>query len=222
MYNFISIFEINTFGGYSTRPLLDVAMGPYKGKKTGEHALLRQLMPSIKAGDVVLGDCYYPSYFLMASLILTGIHGVFPAHFARKSDFRRGKRLGKKDHLVSWKRPVRPSWMTQEEYDAFPDTITVRELAVEVKQPGFRTKIRILVTTFLSPDDVNKFDLANLYGLRWFVGVSRLRTLHLVGESPTEVKDSSLVAWEASWRESKTMEPSDNIFRKEYAQCTRL
>jgi hypothetical protein len=60
------------------------------------------------------------------------------------------------------------------------------------------------------------------YGLRWEIGVSRLRTLHLVGESPTEVKDSSLVAWEASWRASKTMEPSDNILRKEYAQCTRL
>ena len=60
------------------------------------------------------------------------------------------------------------------------------------------------------------------YSLRWEIGVSRLRTLHLVGESPTEVKDSSLVAWEASWRASKTMEPSDNILRKEYAQCTRL
>jgi hypothetical protein len=60
------------------------------------------------------------------------------------------------------------------------------------------------------------------YSYRWQIGVSRLRTLHLVGESPTEVKDSSLVAWEASWRESKTMEPSDTIFGKEYAQCTRL
>ena len=73
----------------------------------------------------------------------------------------------------------------------------------------------------------NKSNLAcrqavKLYAKRWNIGVSRLRTLHLVGESPTEVKDSSLVAWEASWRESKTMEPSDNIFRKEYAQCTRL
>jgi hypothetical protein len=65
-------------------------------------------------------------------------------------------------------------------------------------------------------------DIVSAYTMRWLVGVSRLRTLHLVGESPTEVKDSSLVAWEASWRESKTMEPSDNILRKEYAQCTRL
>jgi hypothetical protein len=64
--------------------------------------------------------------------------------------------------------------------------------------------------------------IIRLYSKRWKIGVSRLRTLHLVGESPTEVKDSSLVAWEASWRESNMMEPSDNIFGKEYAQCTRL
>ena len=34
--------------------------------------------------------------------------------------------------------------------------------------------------------------------------------------------DSSLVAWEASWSESETMRPSDNMLRKEYAQLTRL
>jgi hypothetical protein len=35
-------------------------------------------------------------------------------------------------------------------------------------------------------------------------------------------RDSSLVAWEAPWRESKTAMPSDNILGKEYAQRTRL
>ena len=34
--------------------------------------------------------------------------------------------------------------------------------------------------------------------------------------------DSGLVAWEASWRESKTAEPSDNMLGKEYARRTRL
>src|SRR5216683_8348265 len=35
-------------------------------------------------------------------------------------------------------------------------------------------------------------------------------------------KDSGLVAGEASWRESKTAEPSDNMLGKECAQRTRL
>lgn len=36
------------------------------------------------------------------------------------------------------------------------------------------------------------------------------------------LKDSSLVAGEAPWRESKTAEPSDNMLGKECAQRTRL
>jgi len=36
------------------------------------------------------------------------------------------------------------------------------------------------------------------------------------------LKDSGLVAWEASWRESKTAEPFDKILSKEYEQCIRL
>jgi hypothetical protein len=59
------------------------------------------------------------------------------------------------------------------------------------------------------------------YRYRWQIGVSRLRTLHLVGGSPTEVKDSNLVAWEASWHASKTMEPFDKVSRKGYEQYTR-
>ncbi|CAL8481765.1 protein of unknown function (plasmid) [Caballeronia sp. S22] len=50
----------------------------------------------------------------------------------------------------------------------------------------------------------------------------QLRTRDPVGESPTEATDSSLVAWEASWRENKMTEPSDSMLRKEYMQRTRL
>lgn len=42
---------------YTTGAVLDLAIGPYSGKETGEHALLRQLMSVFKVGDVVLADC---------------------------------------------------------------------------------------------------------------------------------------------------------------------
>jgi hypothetical protein len=35
------------------------------------------------------------------------------------------------------------------------------------------------------------------------------------------LKDSNLVAWEAPWRETKTVEPSDTIFNKENMQHSR-
>src|SRR4051794_18870904 len=40
----------------------DLAMGPYKGKETGETALFRKMLDALEAGDVVVGDRCYSSY----------------------------------------------------------------------------------------------------------------------------------------------------------------
>ena len=63
-------------------------------------------------------------------------------HQKRKTDFRKGKRLAKDDHIVNWPKPERPEWMTVEEYATYPDSIEVREVRVRVETPGFRTKQR--------------------------------------------------------------------------------
>lgn len=179
---------------YITGVVLDLAIGPYSGKKTGEHALLRELMASFSENDILLGDCYYPSFFLMATLIKHGTSGVFPAHAARKSDFRKGKRLGRKDHIVTWKKPVKPNWMDVADYNEFPNEISVREVSIENYRPGFRSKTRILITTFLDSSIVSKSDLSALYDCRWFVELT-LRsikdTMHmdiLRGKTPDMVR----------------------------------
>ena len=41
---------------YATGVLLDLALGPCRGKKTGEHALLSQLLPTLTSNDLRLGD----------------------------------------------------------------------------------------------------------------------------------------------------------------------
>lgn len=158
---------------YATGVLLDLALGPCQGKETGEHALLRQLLPGLTSDDLLLGDRYYSSFFLMAILIMRGISGVFPLHHTRQPDFKTGTLLGKKDHIITWKKPAKiPNWMTREEYDTFPDEISVREVAVEIKQPGFRAKTLILVSTLLDSLDVSKTTLASLYSCRWFIELS--------------------------------------------------
>jgi hypothetical protein len=93
----------------ATGVVLDLAAAPYSGKETGEHALLRQIIHAFQPCDVALGDCYYASFFLIAMLMEMGVDAVFPIHSSRNTDFRRGKRLGKKDHLVSWKKPAKIS-----------------------------------------------------------------------------------------------------------------
>ena len=48
-----------------------------------------------------------------------------------------------------------------------PGNITVREVRVYVEQPGFRTKVLIVVTTLLDPEQYTKEDLVDLYRERW-------------------------------------------------------
>ena len=151
----------------STGALLDLTLGSYRGKGTGEHGLLRELMGNFQSGDIFLGDAYYCSFFLIALLMRMGVDAVFPMHGARDCDFRRGIRLGKKDHRVEWLKPQRPQWMDQETYDSFPARIVVREAEVSLDRNGFRSEPRVLVTTFLNSRQVSKQDLARLYDFRW-------------------------------------------------------
>ncbi|MEA3282236.1 MAG: IS4 family transposase [Euryarchaeota archaeon] len=143
--------------------VLDVAIGPYKGKETGEHALLRQILDSISAGDIILGDRYYCSYFLIVMLQWLGADSVFRIHGSRKSDFRRGKHLGKKDHIVIWKKPKqRPNWMTESMYLQMPDTITIREIKINKK---------VITTTLLDPKKFTREEIDELYTKRWLIEV---------------------------------------------------
>ena len=84
----------------------------------------------------------------------------------RTADFRRGRRLGRHDHIVRWFKPsIRAvDWQT---YKALPEYITVRETFVRVAQRGFRTRSLVVVTTLLDPQQTTKEDLATLYRARW-------------------------------------------------------
>jgi hypothetical protein len=98
-----------------------------------------------------------------------GVKVVFPMHAARDCNFRLGKKIGEKDHVVKWLKPAKPKWMDQETYDSVPATISVRELSIRSNRKGFRTDSRIIVTTFLDPKAVSKNDLDQLYSCRWWV-----------------------------------------------------
>ena len=143
--------------------VLDLAMGPYKGKGTGEHGLFRELKDGFVAGDVMLADSYYCSYFLIADLLARGVDVVLEQHGARKTDFRTGHKLGARDHVVRWCKPkARPEWMTPEAYAACPEVLKLRETKVGKK---------VLVTSFLNPREVCKGELESLYLQRWQVEV---------------------------------------------------
>ena len=155
--------------GFATAALVDAAIGPWSGKENGEMALLRQLLESILAGDVLVGDRGYCSYWLLAELSKRGADGAFRLHQSRHFDFSKGRRLGHDDHVVTWARPARPDWMDKETYHDTPKTMEIREIRFRVSRPGYRSREIIVATTLLDPERYSKDDLAELYGHRWRV-----------------------------------------------------
>ena len=97
----------------ATGVVRDLAMGPYQGKETGETALFRALWDTLEKGEIMLGDRVFASFFGMAGLSQRGVDGLFRMHQRRNFDFRRGRRLGVEDHVVTWTKPERPEWMDE-------------------------------------------------------------------------------------------------------------
>lgn len=85
---------------------------------------------------------------------------LFEQHGARKMDFRQGKKLDQRDHVVFWSKPARPTWMSIEDYQRYPQGIQVREVKVRQK---------VLVTTLMSPRKTTKNALGKLYFQPWHV-----------------------------------------------------
>jgi DDE family transposase len=153
--------------GLATGAVLDSAVGPYRGKQTGEMALFRTLLSALRRGDVVVADRYYCSYWMIALLLRLGIDVVFRKHQLRHTDFRRGRRLGPNDHLVTWAKPQRPKWMDLATYDALPETMELREVRTQVAKPGCRVKELIVVTTLHDHQTYGRDEILDLYHERW-------------------------------------------------------
>lgn len=154
---------------FATAGLLGAALGPCKGKGTGETELFRALLERLEAGDLVVADRYYCTWWIVALLTRRGVDACFRLHHLRHYDFRKGRRLGRDDHVVRWPKPERPQWLDEATYAALPASLEVREVRVRVDRPGCRVRQLIVATTLTDERRYGAADVADLYHRRWHV-----------------------------------------------------
>lgn len=150
-----------------TGALLEIARGQYR---TSEVMLFRSLWPRLDPGDILLGDRIFGFYYAMTELVRMGVDGIFPLNANRDHDFRRGKRLGHHDRLMTWFKPKhKPKGLSDEQWALVPAQIVVREVKIKINDSGCRVKEIVLVTTLLDPKQWPKAKLAQLLRRRWQV-----------------------------------------------------
>jgi Transposase DDE domain len=168
--------------------LLEVAAAPLRSH---DMSGITGILPLLTAGDVLVADRGFCSFAHLALLMARRVHAVFRLHQKQIVDFTPGRahaRPGQKrvpkgmprsrwihacglmDQVVEYFKPVvRPEWMSEAEYRALPESITVRELRYRITAPGFRTREVTLVTTLTDAEVYPADALAELYGTRWRV-----------------------------------------------------
>jgi hypothetical protein len=81
--------------------VLDMACGPCKGKGNDEQTLLRSMLDTLQADDILLGDAFYATCFLLCALKDKGVDGVFDLMAQRQV----GKRPRRIEPRVVKRRP---------------------------------------------------------------------------------------------------------------------
>jgi hypothetical protein len=149
--------------------VLECAVGPCRGKKTGEQSLFRQVWDALKTGQIVLGDRLFDAYRDIGLLRARGIDVVFGKKQSRRCDFRRGRKLGPDDHVVVWQRPKYDAsrYASKAEWESLPKEMEMREVRVTVRRPGYRTRTVVVVTTLIDGETYSSEDITDLFAQRW-------------------------------------------------------
>src|SRR3954447_22621834 len=142
----------------------DLAMAPYEGKGTGETTLLREMYGALRPGDVILADALFDNYFLICELRDRGIDVVVRAQYQRVGSQALESRPD--GEILLWRRPNKPRGMTGQQYRRYPETLLMRQLAVDARDKNNRAEQFHVVTTILGAS-IDGGQFGDLYERRW-------------------------------------------------------
>ena len=68
-----------------------------------QKQLIELIRVSLKSGDVVIGDAFFPTWFFILEMHTKGVDIVMEQQGARKriTGFRKDTKLGTRDHLIT-------------------------------------------------------------------------------------------------------------------------
>jgi hypothetical protein len=141
------------------------ATGPWSQHEVG---LFQMLWDCLRPGEVLLADRGFCNWGLLAQCLQRNLHAVFRVKGIRRSDFRCGRRLSRKERLVQWRKPCPAAkTVSAREWARLPEVLTLRLVRCHMNIPGFRTRHVIVVTTLLDSQKYPPEALSALYFRRW-------------------------------------------------------
>jgi hypothetical protein len=150
-----------------------------EGEQSAHDApIYLKLLHCFNPGDILCGDRAFCTYELKSGLHQREVDTLMRLHQARhaKLDWRKGKRLGKHQRLVVWKKPPQPkgSTLTPEQWAALPAQMEIRLIRFYFEDRDGKKRRMVLATTLLDHVKYDWEELAAIYAQRWDIEL-RLR-----------------------------------------------
>lgn len=165
--------------------VLNLSHGAWEGFSTSKWsrhdlAATYSLLDHFNQGDLLLADRAFCSYELISLLKQKGTQSLMRLHQARarKIDWRKGRRIGPDERILTWKRPGQPggSRLSKKEWNELPDTLEIRVVRFRYKTRGGEKSTMYLATTLLDNEKYHHLEINRLYMQRWEIEV-RLRDI---------------------------------------------
>lgn len=175
--------------------------GAWRGHSLSKYGVneLRRSLPLLREHlqpkDIIVGDRAFPSYWMLAWLQAQGADGLFRITESKRTNLRRGRRLGPGERLMIWQRPPRDKAcpLSEEEYALLPAELSVRVMSLNLPARGQRTRRVVLATTLLDRTEYPPQRLADLLGARWQVETRLAEIKTSLGLDPLRCKSPKMV-----------------------------
>jgi len=162
-------FPVLQFAG-----LIDLCNGAWEQFVVSEitvhdHKLLDRMMPFIGPNEVLVAERAYCSYEMLARVSARQSWMVARLHQMRKVDWRKEKKAGPNQRIVTWHRPSQPkgSCLSPEQWAQLPEEMQVRVIRTRGVGRDGKPKTMFLATTLLDTVRYPEEDIAALYCQRW-------------------------------------------------------
>ena len=147
---------------------VEYAVTPYRGKGTGELAMLTRLLDTFEPNDILLGDRAFCSYAHAAALVERRVDTVVKLNRSRLPNLKFLRQIGRDDALYRWHKPKEPpETFNAAEFAALPERITVRLIYVRSIPRGFRAKRFWVLTTLCDAKRFSAAQITELFRQRW-------------------------------------------------------
>jgi hypothetical protein len=129
----------------------------------------------------------------MSFFIQNNIDFIFCSHGSRNVDFRKGEKIGERDHVINLVKPKKPDWLSQEVYDSLASAILIRETNLLISSEKLKNERVVVCTSFIDKEYVSKEELGWFYKNRWHVELDFRNIKSTLGMSHISAKTPEMV-----------------------------